>query len=477
MKKKSDIGIYGLGVMGRNMALNFNEQGFQASVFNRKFPGEENMVEDFLSGEAQNTNIRGCDDVETFVESLQKPRKILLLVKAGEPVDDIIEQISPMLNNGDILIDGGNSNYTETNRRLKKLAPREIRFVGMGVSGGEEGARHGPSLMPGGDKQAWPDLKPILQPISATAPDGTPCCKWMGSDGAGHFVKMIHNGIEYAIMQLIAECYHMMQSELQMSNHRIRSTFDSWNTDLLNSYLLDITVDILQAKNTDQQFTLDSILDKADQKGTGRWAANTALELGIPAPMITEAVYARTISSFKDLRESASQHFDFDTSIDIPENIMAKLRKALLGGTLVAFAEGFWLLSTANDEFGWEIPLAEVATVWRGGCIIRTSLLEPIAEAYQETPDLSHLLLAPGMKNTLQSIHKGWRAATSFGLGTGIPLPAMSAALSHFDALRTARLPANLIQAQRDYFGAHEYQRTDKPRGESYHTEWKEKQG
>lgn len=472
---KSDIGIYGLGVMGRNLALNIDDHGFRTSVFNQKLPGEETVVEDFISGEAKNTDIQGFDEVESFTQSLKKPTKILLMVKAGTPVDKVIDQLSPLLNSGDILIDGGNSNYTDTNRRTKKLSSKNIRFVGMGVSGGEEGARYGPSLMPGGDEQAWPELKPILQSISAITPHGTPCCNWMGSEGAGHFAKMVHNGIEYGIMQLIAECYHLMKSKLEMPNDDIRKTFNSWNTDLLDSYLLDITVDILQVKDDNQQFILDSILDKAGQKGTGRWTALTALELGIPAPLITEAVFARTFSSFKDLREDASRNIDVDISVDKPEEILDNLSSALLGGTLVAFAEGFWLLKAANKEFGWQIPFADVANVWRGGCIIRSALLQPIAEAYEEKPELSHLLLAPSLKNVLQSVHMGWRSATSFGLKAGIPLPAMSAALSHFDALRAERLPANLIQAQRDYFGAHQYERTEQPRGEFFHTNWKEK--
>ncbi len=472
---KSDIGIYGLGVMGRNLALNINEHEFRTSVFNRKLPGEETAVEDFLSGDAEATNIQGYDDVEAFIQSLKKPRKILLMVKAGAPVNAIIDQLTPLLNAGDIIIDGGNSNYTDTNHRTKTLATQKIRFVGMGVSGGEKGARHGPSLMPGGDEQAWPELKPILQSISATAPDGSPCCSWMGSEGAGHFVKMVHNGIEYAIMQLVSECYHLMKNVLKMPNHRIGDTFGTWNADLLNSYLLNITADILHANDTDQKAILDSILDKAGQKGTGRWTAITALELGIPAPMITEAVFARTLSSFKDLRKDASRNFDIDNTIDTPNEILDTLRDALLGAKIVAFAEGFWLIKAANKEFGWQIPLADVAKVWRGGCIIRSALLNPIAEAYHAKSDLSHLLLAPSLKTVLQSVHKGWRSATSFGLKSGIPLPAMSAALSHFDALRTERLPANLIQAQRDYFGAHQYERTDRPQGEFFHTDWKEK--
>lgn len=472
---KSDIGIYGLGLMGRNLALNINDHGFQPSVFNRTLPGEEKVVGEFLSGDAEDTNIQGYDDLDAFVQSLEKPRKILLMVKAGAPVDTVIDQLFPLLQSGDILIDGGNTHYTDTNRRLKKLNDKNILYIGMGVSGGEEGARNGPSLMPGGDEQAWKELKPILQSIAATASDDTVCCRWMGSEGAGHFTKMVHNGIEYAIMQLISECYHLMKSPLNMPNSHIRDTFDSWNADLLSSYLLEITTDILDAKDENQQSILDSILDTAGQKGTGRWTAITALELGIPAPLINEAVFARSLSSFKDLREQASKDFNIGTSVNAPDEILENLHDSLLGGTLVAFAEGFWLLKAANEEFDWNITLADVAHVWRGGCIIRSALLEPITKIYEENPDLSHLLLAPPAKNILQKVHKGWRSATKFGVECGIPLPAISSALSHFDALRTERLPANLIQAQRDYFGAHQYERIDRPREEFFHTNWKKR--
>lgn len=473
--EKSDIGIYGLGVMGRNLALNINDHDFQASVFNRLLPGEETVVRDFLSGKAEGTNIQGYDNLGAFVQSLEKPKKILLMVKAGAPVDAVIEQLLPFLDPADILIDGGNSHYTDTNCRVKMLNDKNIHYIGMGISGGEEGARNGPSLMPGGNEQVWEELKPILQSIAATTSDGTACCSWMGAEGAGHFVKMVHNGIEYAVMQLISECYHLMKSPLNMSNSQIKEIFDSWNTGLLKSYLLEITADILDTKDDNQRAIIDYILDTAGQKGTGRWTAITALELGIPAPLISEAVFARSLSSFKDLRIQASQNFDINSPIDAPDEITEHLRQTLLGGTLVAFAEGFWLLKAANNEFDWNISFADVANVWRGGCIIRSALLEPIADAYQENPDLSHLLLAPAFEKKLQQVQEGWRPATKFGLECGIPLPAMTSALSHFDALRTEKLPANLIQAQRDYFGAHQYERTDRPRGEFFHTNWKKR--
>lgn len=471
--KKSDIGIFGLGLMGRNLALNINDNGFQVSVFNSHLPGQENIVEGFLSLEADDTDIQGFEKIDDFVESLAKPRKVLLMIKAGDPVDAVIEELTPLLSPGDILIDGGNSNYEDTIRRSEVLADNGIRYVGMGVSGGEEGARKGPSLMPSGNNKAWPELQPILQPIAATAPDGTPCCKWMGAGGAGHFVKMTHNGIEYAIMQLISECYHLMKSSLGMNNEDIKKTFDSWNTDLLNSYLLDITSDIFSVRENSGVLLLDHILDKAKQKGTGRWAAITAMELGTPAPTITEAVFSRSLSSFKELRKEASEFFDIDRATEAPEEMTNNLRAALLGGQLVAYAEGFWLLKAANNQFDWGIPLEDVARCWQAGCIIQSTMLDPIAAAYRHNDELSHLLLAPAFKKELHDIQDKWRLAAAFGMESSVPIPTISAALNHFDTLRTERLPANLIQAQRDYFGGHQYERTDRPSGQLFHTDWK----
>lgn len=469
---KSKVGVYGLGVMGRNLALNFNDSGVPTSVFNPKLPGEEHVTDEFLEADASGTGIKGFNEVSNFVDSLERPRKILMMVKAGAPVDSVIGQLTPLLDADDILIDGGNSRYSDTNRRQQTLADKNIRYVGMGVSGGEEGARFGPSLMPGGDAAVWPELQPILQPVAATAPDGTPCCLWMGPQGAGHFVKMVHNGIEYAIMQLLAECYHMMKGPLAMPNNEIGNTFDSWNTSLLSSYLLEITADIFSIKDENQNPVLDTILDSAGQKGTGRWTALTALELGIPLPVISEAVFARTLSSFKDLRTQAEEHFKTATQSKETDQILEQLEDALLGSTLVAFAEGFWLIKAANEEYEWDISPADVANVWRGGCIIRSALLNPIAESYAENPNLPHLLLAPIFQDLIRSLQAGWRSATGIAQRAGIPIPATGAALAHFDGLRTGRLPANLIQAQRDYFGAHTYERVDKPRGNYFHTNW-----
>ncbi|GAA5522655.1 decarboxylating NADP(+)-dependent phosphogluconate dehydrogenase [Aliifodinibius salicampi] len=475
--KKSDIGIYGLGVMGQNLALNFNDNEFRVSAFNRKLPGEDNLVKEFMNGPASKTAIQGFEEVEDFVQSIKPPRKILIMVKAGAPVDSVIDQLRPLLDEGDILIDGGNSHHADTNRRSDMLENQNIYYVGTGVSGGEEGARNGPSLMPGGSEKAWPEIKPLFESIAATSPDGDACCSWMGSAGAGHFVKMVHNGIEYAIMQMIAECYEIMRLGMQMDNADIAQTFSSWNSDLLSSYLLEITADIFRVKDPedDRTYIIDHILDKAGQKGTGRWTALTALELGVPLPMITEAVFARTMSSFKDLRIKASEEFEVNTIPLLKKESLDQLREALLGGQLIAFSEGFWLLRAAKQEYGWEIPFAEVADTWSGGCIIRSALLKPIAASFREKPELQHLLLAPLLKEMTNSVHENWRLIAAHAVESGLAVPVTAAALAHFDSLRSERLPANLIQAQRDYFGAHQYERTDQPRGKFFHTKWKER--
>ncbi|WP_372633415.1 NADP-dependent phosphogluconate dehydrogenase [Fodinibius sp.] len=470
--KKADIGIYGLGVMGRNLALNFNDHEFGVSVYNRNLPGEEDLIAAFSSGEAAGTPIRTFNEVESFVASLERPRKILLMVKAGPPVDAVIDQLTPLLDEEDILIDGGNTHYSDTNRRLETLSQRHLRYIGMGVSGGEEGARHGPSLMPGGNAEAWPPVQPLLESIAAPSPEGGSCCAWMGPQSAGHFVKMVHNGIEYAIMQLIAECYQLMRNGLNMENQAIAHTFESWDSGLLNSYLLEITTRIFNTEDESGSLVLDHILDRAGQKGTGRWTALTALELGVPLPLITESVFARSISSFKDLRRQASDTLRFEAGGEPNAISTTSLREALLGGQLVAFAEGFWLLKTANEEFDWDIPFSEVARTWSGGCIIRSALLQPIATSFRENPDLPHLLLAPAFREILNAVQGGWRSTARFGVERGIPVPATTAALSHYDNLSTKRLPANLIQAQRDYFGAHRYERLDRPGGTFFHTDW-----
>lgn len=484
----SDIGVYGLGVMGRNLALNFNEHEHAVSVFNKRLPGEEDVVEEFLSKYAGGTSIRGFKNLKEWVDSLRKPRVILLMVKAGPPVDMVIDEILPHLDPGDIIVDGGNSHFKDTNQRVQRLSSSGIRYIGMGISGGEKGARRGPSMMPGGDKGAWPRVKPLFQSIAAKE-GKSPCCRWMGPEGAGHFVKMVHNGIEYAIMQALAECYQLMSSGMKMSNEEISGAFDSWNSGLLKSYLMEITAEIFTVKDTDDNFVIDLILDKAGQKGTGRWTALTALEMGIPMPLITEAVFARSLSSFKDLRGMAASggesgltkegdvgkkksFIGADKEGSLLELEAPVLRDALLGAKAVAFAEGFWLLQAANEEYDWNISYAEVAKVWQEGCIIRSSLLESIAEAYEDHPELPHLLLAPVFKDVTQDIQHHWRMTVSSAIESAIPVPALSAALSHHDSLLTKRLPANLIQAQRDFFGAHTYERLDKPRGNFFHTNW-----
>ncbi|SMO46873.1 NADP-dependent phosphogluconate dehydrogenase [Fodinibius sediminis] len=475
--EKSDIGVYGLGVMGRNLALNFNDKGFRVSVHNRKLPGEEDLLQKFANNEVAGTNIEAFEGAEAFVASLEKPRKILMMVKAGAPVDSVIAQLVPLLEEGDILIDGGNTHYTDTNRRLEELANEGIRYVGMGISGGEEGARHGPSLMPGGDHEAWPHLQPVVEAVAASSPGGDACCAWMGPQGAGHFVKMVHNGIEYAVMQLIAECYQLMSEGIKMNSQRIAETFGQWNSGRLESYLLEITADIFRVRAEDGTLVLDHILDKAGQKGTGRWTALTALELGVPLPLITEAVFARTMSSFQQLRQEASKAMHVDRKQLQDEGLLKQLQDVLLAGQLVAFAEGFWLLRAAQKEYCWEIPFARVAESWRGGCIIRSALLDPIAEAFREDPDLEHLLLAPAPAGMIATMDESSHSAVAGALEAGFPVPAMAAALSHCDALRSSRLPANLIQAQRDYFGAHRYERLDQPQGTFFHTDWQKQAG
>lgn len=472
--EQSDIGVYGLGVMGRNLALNLEEKGHTVSIYNRMDSNEEGMVRAFLEQEGKGKRFTGSYSPRYFVQTIKKPRKILLMVKAGAPVDSVIEELKPHLSEGDIIIDGGNSHYSDTTRRFEDLKADNIHFIGMGVSGGEEGARLGPSLMPGGSEAAWKSVRPLLEFIAARTPDDQPCCAWLGKEGAGHFVKMVHNGIEYGLMQLLAETYHFMTRGLAMDADETGDTFDSWNGDLLSSYLMEITTRIFHVKDDNNNLVLDVILDAAGQKGTGRWTAQTALELGIPLPLITEAVFARALSSFKGLREEVSGEMPVgSTKIETDrKQLLESLRQALLASSMVAYAEGFSLLKAANDEWEWSIPPATVARIWQGGCIIRSSLLGPVAEAYDSRPALPHLLLAPFFKQQIGKLQQGWRSAVALASKYGIPMPAMSAALTYFDALRTKRLPANLIQAQRDYFGAHTYERTDRPRGDFFHTDW-----
>ena len=473
----SQIGIYGLGVMGKNLALNFEEKGYSVSVYNREAPGEKFIVDEFLAFEGLGKHFYGAKTVEKFVDSLESPRKILLMVKAGEPVDLVIDELMPFLNENDILIDGGNSNYTDTNRRIRKLESTGVLFVGMGVSGGEEGARNGPSLMPGGNKKAWPVLEPMLKKVSATAFDGSPCCAWMGNEGSGHLVKMVHNGIEYADMQLIAESYHIMKSVLGMNSAKISETFRDWTETELDSYLIEITSDILKVKDDDGFPLIDKILDAAGQKGTGKWTAVTALDAGIPLPVITQAVYSRFSSSLTELRREVANrgskpqlYGDADR-----EQVLHSLAQALFASRMIAYAEGFHLITSVSKENNWGIDPASIALIWQGGCIIRSDLLNEIRKSYQSEISLEHLILSGFYTTSFDKLKEGWRKTVKLATDEAIPATCMSAALNQYDTLRTEKLPANLIQAQRDYFGAHTYERTDRIRGKFFHTDWQEK--
>lgn len=475
----SQIGIYGLGVMGKNLALNFEEKGYSVSIFNREAPGEQYVVDEFMAFEGLGKQFYGAKSVEKFVESLESPRKILLMVKAGEPVDLVIDELLPYLDEHDIVIDGGNSKFTDTKRRVKKLEDNGILFVGMGVSGGEEGARKGPSLMPGGNKKAWPVIEPMLQKIAASAFDGSPCCAWMGNEGSGHLVKMIHNGIEYADMQLIAEAYHIMKNVLGMNSAKISETFREWTETELDSYLFEITADILKVKDDDGFPLIDKILDAAGQKGTGKWTAVTALDAGIPLPVITQAVYARFSSSLTELRRECANRSNKTMLYGEGDRVQTLhfLAQALFASRMVAYAEGFHLITAIGKMNKWEIDPASIALIWQGGCIIRSDLLNEIRNAYLSELTMDHLFLSGFYTSSFKKLEAGWRKSVKLATDEGIPAPCMSAALHQFDTLRSDKLPANLIQAQRDYFGAHTYERTDRMRGKFFHTDWLEKKG
>ncbi len=472
----STIGVYGLGVMGRNLALNLEEHGNSVSVYNRKAKGEEHIVENFLRDEGKEKEIRGTASVSDFVSSLEVPRKILIMVKAGDAVDGVIDELLPYLEDEDILIDGGNSHFEDTERRVKSLRKKKIQFVGMGVSGGEEGARHGPSLMPGATKKAWNEIKEIFEPIVARSFDGKPCCSLIGSGGSGHFVKMVHNGIEYADMQLISEACHFMMNVLGMNADEISQQFREWDEGPLRSYLVEITADIFAARDEDGEPLVGKILDSAGQKGTGKWTAVNALELGLPSPVITEAVYARFVSSLTEIRKT-STYTNESSSAENPLNkdeVIPGLADALSASRMVAHAEGFFLITEAAKQYNWKIDPAVVAENWQGGCIIRSDLLKNIVAAYRQGSNLLHLLQSPFFKNRFRTLQRGWRTIVSTSALRGIPVPGMMAALAQYDSLRSPSLPANVIQAQRDYFGSHTYERVDRPQGEFFHTEWKE---
>jgi 6-phosphogluconate dehydrogenase len=469
--KKADIGIIGLAVMGENLILNIESKGFTVACYNRTV----SKVDDFINGRGAGKNIIGTHTIGEFVAALARPRKAMLMIKAGQPVDDVIEQLILLLEPGDIIIDGGNSFFGDTRRRTHYLEERGLLYIGTGISGGEEGALHGPSIMPGGSPAAWPHVKPIFQAIAAKVADGTPCCDWVGRDGAGHYVKMVHNGIEYADMQMIAESYFLMKHLLKMTPAAMHLVFQRWNQGELDSYLIEITADIMAYEDEETGRPLvELILDTAGQKGTGKWTSQSALDVGTPAATIAEAVFARFMSALKDERVAASDvlhgptpSYDGDRSALVEE-----IRQALYASKICSYAQGFQLLRMAAAEFDWELDLGGIALLWRQGCIIRAQFLEPIKAAYDEKPDLANLLLASYFREAIDRSQVAWRNVIALAVQNGIPVPAYSSALAYYDGYRNARLPANLLQAQRDYFGAHTYERVDRPRGEFFHTDW-----
>ena len=470
MNTKSDIGLIGLAVMGENLVLNMESKGFQVTVYNRTLK----RVDDFLAGRAKGLKIIGAHSIEELVKSLKRPRKIMIMVKAGAPVDDMINTLIPHLEKGDIIIDGGNTHFPDTDRRTALVESKGLLYIGTGVSGGEEGALLGPSIMPGGSPAAWPEVKPIFQAIAAKVDDGTPCCDWVGENGAGHFVKMVHNGIEYGDMQLICEAYHIMRDLPHMSADEMHHVFREWNEGELDSYLIEITRDILAFKDEDGEPLVDKILDTAGQKGTGKWTAVTALDVGIPLTLIGEAVFSRCLSALKNERVAASKilsgpgtTFNGDKKAFIND-----LKEAVYASKIVSYAQGYQLMRAAAEEFGWKLNYGGIALMWRGGCIIRSAFLGKIKEAFDNNPDIPNLLLDPFFRTKVERAQAGWRNVVSVGLVNGIPIPAMTSALCYFDGYRCEKLPANLLQAQRDYFGAHTYERIDKPRGEFFHTNW-----
>jgi 6-phosphogluconate dehydrogenase len=467
---KADIAVVGLAVMGENLILNMESKGFTVACFNRTV----SKVDDFMNGRAKGKNIIGCHSVEEMVANLKSPRKVMVMVKAGKPVDMFIDQVLPHLEDGDIIIDGGNSHFPDTIRRTEYVESKDKLYIGTGVSGGEEGALLGPSIMPGGSPKAWDAVKPIFQKICAQTDAGEPCCDWVGENGAGHFVKMVHNGIEYGDMQMICETYQMMKQGMGMTNEKMHQVFTGWNEGELDSYLIEITRDILGYKDEDGNATIDLILDTAGQKGTGKWTAVAALDTGQPLTLVTEAVFARCLSALKDERVDASKvlsgpnkAYEGDKSLMIDD-----LKKALYASKIVSYAQGYQLMRAAAAEYGWNLNNGGIALMWRGGCIIRSVFLGKIKEAFDKNPGLSNLLLDPFFKDAVEKAQDAWRRVIIAAVDMGVPMPAISSALAYYDGYRAERLPANLLQAQRDYFGAHTYERVDKPRGEFFHTNW-----
>ncbi|HXB72438.1 MAG TPA: decarboxylating NADP(+)-dependent phosphogluconate dehydrogenase [Candidatus Acidoferrales bacterium] len=475
MEQTADIALIGLAVMGQNLIMNMNDHGYIVVAYNRTV----SKVDEFLNEAAKGTNIIGAHSVEEMARLLKRPRKIMLMVKAGQAVDDFIEMVLPHLEPGDLIIDGGNSHFPDTIRRTKYLESKGMLFVGTGVSGGEEGARFGPSMMPGGSVAAWPLVKEIFQAICAKTPAGEPCCDWMGEDGAGHYVKMVHNGIEYGDMQLICEAYQLMKEGLGMSNQEMHDVLTEWNKGELDSYLIEITRDILGYKDEKGEYTVDKILDTAGQKGTGKWTSVSSLDLGMPLTLIGEAVYARCLSALKDERVAAARilrapqfQFQGDKAVFVED-----IRQALLASKIVSYAQGFMLLREAAREYHWNLNYGAIAMVWRAGCIIRSAFLDKIKVAFAANPDLRNLLLDDYFHGVIDRCQKSWRHTIATAVTAGVPAPAFTTALAFFDGYRSQRLPANLLQAQRDYFGAHTYERVDQPRGKFFHTNWTGKGG
>ncbi len=470
MDTLSDIGLIGLAVMGENLVLNMESKGFRVTVYNRTVQ----KVDDFMNGRAEGKNIRGAYTLEELVGSLKRPRKIMIMVKAGKAVDDMIEALLPLMEKGDIIIDGGNTHFPDTNRRTAYVESKGLLYIGTGVSGGEEGALLGPSIMPGGSPAAWPEVKPVFQAIAAKVDDGSPCCDWVGENGAGHFVKMVHNGIEYGDMQLICEAYQIMRDMLHLNADEMHGIFKEWNEGELNSYLIEITRDILAYKDEDGEPLVDRILDTAGQKGTGKWTGVAALDLGIPLTLIGEAVFSRCLSAIKGERVIASGLLK-GPSPAFSGNIagfIENLREALYASKIVSYAQGYSLMKAAAEEYGWKLNYGGIALMWRGGCIIRSVFLGKIKEAYDNNPGITNLLLDPFFREKMEKAQNGWRNVVATAAANGIPIPAIASALCYFDGYRCERLPANLLQAQRDYFGAHTYERIDRPRGEFFHTNW-----
>jgi 6-phosphogluconate dehydrogenase len=471
-----DIGLIGLAVMGQNLVLNMNDHGFKVAVFNRT----TSKVDDFLADEAKGTNVVGAHSVEELAALLKRPRRVMLMVKAGDSVDQTIDHILPYLEPGDIVIDGGNSLFTDSNRRTKALAEKGILFVGTGVSGGEEGARFGPSIMPGGNPAAWPHVKDIFQSIAAKVEDGTPCCDWVGEDGAGHFVKMVHNGIEYGDMQLICEAYDLLHRGLGLTPDELAAVFTEWNKGELDSFLIEISSVIFAKKDEDGQPLVDKILDTAGQKGTGKWTVISALDTGQPVTLIGESVFARCLSALKEERVAASKILSGPAAKPVPADraeFIEDVRCALYCSKIISYAQGYMLLRAAAKENSWNLNMGGIALMWRGGCIIRSRFLGKIKEAFDNNPTLSNLLLDNFFSSALNKYQASWRKAQVHAIELGVPTPAFSTALAFFDGYRAERLPANLLQAQRDYFGAHTYERIDQPRGKFVHTNWTGKGG